>query len=94
MGCVVDEHGHQLIACEVGIELQGPEAIKPLVQEGVGISFLSVHGLRDDFRRKRLARIRLEGADLTRPVSCVHHVDKHLSPTMEAFLELAHRTLG
>ncbi len=68
------------------IELRDPEAVKSLVRAGVGVSFLSVHALADEFSRKRLTRLSVKGMKLTRPVSHVRHVDKHLSPAMETFL--------
>jgi len=73
------------------IELNSPEAIQALVREGIGVSFLSLAGLRDDFRAGSLRRLRVAGLRLRRPILVVRHPEKHLSPAMTAFLALAQR---
>jgi DNA-binding transcriptional LysR family regulator len=70
------------------IELRGPEEVKVLVRAGVGISFMSLHGLTREKGRQRLARLAVAGLRLPRPVFLARHVDKHSSPVMEAFLSL------
>ena len=76
------------------IELNCPEAVKALVASGVGVSFMSLHGLRDDFRRGRLRRIRVRGLDLTRPIFAARHNDKRESPSMAALLGEVRRTFS
>ena len=70
------------------LELGCPEAVKALVAAGVGISFTSVHGLRvhTGAARGRLRRLAVAGLSLRRPIYLVRHRDKHVSPTMAAFL--------
>jgi DNA-binding transcriptional LysR family regulator len=70
------------------IELHSPEAVKALVAAGVGFSFMSVHGLEEDFRRQRLRKLNLSGLRLKRPIYLIRHADKHDSPVMEAFLDI------
>lgn len=70
------------------IELSSPEAIKALVRAGVGISFMSIHGLKDEFQQGHVSRINLPGPRLYRPIYLVRHPDKHMSLAIRRFLEL------
>ena len=76
------------------IEVQGPEAGKILVAAGMGFSFMSVHGLRNELRRKRLARLPVTRLRLRRTIRLVRHRDKHDTPVMEAFLALVRSALS
>ncbi len=69
------------------ITLGCPEAVKAVVAGGLGFSFLSVHGLKDDFQRGRLKKLKIAGFLLKRPLFCVRHLEKHTSPVMEAFIQ-------
>jgi len=75
------------------IELNCPEAVKTLVAAGIGFSFMSVHGLRDDFRQKRLKRLAVAGFSLKRPIYLVSHVEKHDTPVMKAFMDIVRGAL-
>jgi LysR family transcriptional regulator, low CO2-responsive transcriptional regulator len=77
------------VSMETAIELDSPEAIKALVASGVGISFLSRSGLADDLERRRVVLLPVAGMNLVRPLYQVTHGDKHLSPVMKTFIELA-----
>lgn len=68
------------------IELHSPEAVKVLVSAGVGISFISAHGLGKELRQKRLKKLPVLGLSLKRPIDLVRHPDKQTSPAMETFL--------
>ncbi len=70
------------------IELEHPEAVKPLVAAGVGISFMSIHGLQREIRRRQFKKLPVTGLRLERPIFLVRHADKHTSPVMETFLTL------
>ncbi|MHC4136153.1 MAG: LysR family transcriptional regulator [Planctomycetota bacterium] len=76
------------------IELHSPEAIKALVAAGVGFSFMSVHALKDELRRKRLKRLPVTGLRLRRPIYLVRHTHKHTSPVMETFLAIVRAALA
>lgn len=71
------------------VELNSPEAIKALVREGVGLSFMSIHGLRKELREGSLRRLPIAGLKLKRPILVVRHPGKHVSPAMESFTALA-----
>jgi len=70
------------------ILLHSPEAAKSLVGAGVGISFMSLYGLRVEFRQKKLKKLSVTGMKLRRPIYIARHADKHVSPAMEAFLKI------
>ncbi len=70
------------------VEVRGAEDVKVLVEAGLGISFLSVHGLARELEEGRLARLRLTGLPLRRPIYLVRHADKRVSPVMAAFREM------
>ena len=73
------------VALDRVIELDSPEAIKRMVEAGVGISFMSRLGLEEELEQGRLVRIPLASLDLDRPLFHVQHVRKHPSPVMAAF---------
>ena len=75
------------------IELTCPETCKALVRAGIGLSFMSVHGLRSEFRAKRLVRIPVTGMPLKRPIFLARHSEKRNSPVMETFLQIVERAL-
>jgi len=75
------------------IELTCPETCKALVQAGIGLSFMSVHGLRSEIRAKRLVRIPVTGMSLKRPIFLARHSKKRNSPVMETFLQIVESTL-
>jgi len=74
------------------IELTCPETCKALVMAGIGISFMSLHGLRSEIRTKRVVRIPVTGMPLKRPIFLARHSDKRNSPVMESFLAIVEST--
>lgn len=75
------------------IELTCPETCKALIMAGIGISFMSLHGLRSEIRTKRIVRISVTGMPLKRPIFLARHHDKRNSPVMESFLAIVERAL-
>jgi DNA-binding transcriptional LysR family regulator len=84
----------QGVRIERSLELGCPETVKATVAAGVGISFLSVHGLRTGSHRSRLQRLPVAGLDLRRPIYAAWHRDKHLSPVMTVFLDMLRAALA
>jgi DNA-binding transcriptional LysR family regulator len=74
------------------IEMNYPEGVKALVAAGVGLSFMSVHGLADDLDRGRLKVLDIPDFDLCRPIYVVRHRDKYVSPAMSEFQRLVAQT--
>ncbi len=68
------------------IELSSPEGIKELVAAGIGVSFLSIHGLRHEIRQRRLHPLRIKGFGMGRPIYAIRHQKKHESAAMAALL--------
>ncbi len=62
--------------------------MKALVAAGVGISFMSIHGLKREIRRRQFRKLPVTGLRLERPICLLRHADKHTSPVMERFLTL------
>lgn len=75
-------------AIRKSIELTCPETCKALVRAGIGISFMSVHGLRSEIGAKSLVKIPVMEMSLKRPIFLARHSEKRNSPVMEAFLQI------
>jgi DNA-binding transcriptional LysR family regulator len=75
---------------EVGhaIELSCPEGIKALVAADVGFSYMSLHGLSKEIRRRELVTLDVRDLTLSRSLYLIRHRDKHISPVMQAFSQL------
>jgi DNA-binding transcriptional LysR family regulator len=80
-------------AIRKSIELGCPEACKALVRAGIGLSFMSIHGLRSEFRAGRLVRVPVTGLSLKRPIFLARHSEKRKSPVMEGFLRVVESAL-
>ena len=70
------------------IELGCPEAVRSLVVAGVGFTYMSRLAVGTELRRKRLQRLPVKGLRLRRTIFVIRHVDKHVSPVLEAFLSI------
>jgi DNA-binding transcriptional LysR family regulator len=70
------------------IEMSCPEGVKALVAAGVGISYMSIHGLADDLAQKRFRLLDVRGFDLRRSIYAIQHKDKHVSAPMKEFRKL------
>lgn len=73
------------------IELASPEGIKALVGAGLGVSFMSIHGLRREFADGRLGPVAIKGLRLERPIYLIRHAQKHESPAAKAFCAILRR---
>ena len=71
------------------VEVPGPEAAKVIVAAGVGLSFGSQRGLSNLGGSPSLVALPVADFDVTRTLSLVHHVDKHMTPALQAFIRLA-----
>ena len=72
----------------VAMEMSSPEAIKKLVEVGVGASVLPVRSVRSEVRSGALVVLRVRGAHLTRTLGVVRARGRTPSPGAAAFLEL------
>ena len=70
------------------MEVHSSEAVKNLVTARLGFSFMSIHGLRNEIRHKKLTLLDVKNLPLSRQIYLVHHAKKHISPIMESFLDI------
>jgi len=67
------------------------EAIKRMVNEGVGVGFVPSICVHDEEARGELAIINVEGISRKRQLCLVHRTDDSLSPAAEAFVKVTMR---
>ncbi|MEN9479848.1 MAG: hypothetical protein RLZZ298_1243 [Pseudomonadota bacterium] len=77
----------------IQLQLEHTEAIKRVVEAGLGLSCLSRVALRDAFRRGSLVEIKTPQFNLQRHFYFVQHRQRHISPASRTFLALC-RELG
>jgi len=77
----------------IQLQLEHTEAIKRVVEAGLGLSCLSRVSLRDAFRRGSLVEIKTPQFNLQRHFYFVQHRQRHISPASRTFLALC-RELG
>jgi DNA-binding transcriptional LysR family regulator len=70
----------------VAMELDNTEAIKRLVEVGLGRSIISGFAVRDDVRAGRLVARKLD-PPFSRPIGIARRRDKPLTPALAAFLD-------
>lgn len=69
------------------LELGAIEAIKNAVAAGLGISFVSRLAIQTEEKLGTLVVVPVEGLDLRRPLYCLQHKRRHVTPATEAFLD-------
>jgi DNA-binding transcriptional LysR family regulator len=85
----VDEH-----LAEVGLtpgrvmEMSSPEAMRKLVESGVGVSCLPWQTVRESVEEGTLKVLRVVGVDLSRQIGLVWRKGRYFSPAIQAFLDL------
>jgi DNA-binding transcriptional LysR family regulator len=82
-----------LAQVSIQLQLEHTEAIKRVVEAGLGLSCLSRVSLRDAFRRGSLVEIKTPQFNLQRHFYFVQHRQRHISPASRTFLALC-RELG
>lgn len=78
------------LGAEVNITLHfdNLQMIKEAVAHRVGISIMPARLMMDDIAQGRLAAIRIDGAQLFRPLGIIHRKKKRFNRVAQAFLEL------
>lgn len=71
------------------MELGHTEAIKKVVEAGLGISCISKRCIKDEVNYGKLMVIPIEGLKIKRDLYVIHHKDKYISKTINTFLEFA-----
>lgn len=72
----------------VAMEISSPEAIKKLVEVGLGFAFLPARSVKAEVREGRLASPVLAGVRLERRLGLIRVKGRYLSPAAEAFASL------
>ena len=80
-------HEHK-VTVEVGLRFDNVAMIKQAVAHGAGLSIMPERVMRDDIRQGRLKALRLEPAELYRPVRIVHRRRKVFSEVANGLLDL------
>lgn len=88
-GMVEREFDRRGISPSIAMEISSPEAIKKLVEVGLGFSFLPEQSVRQEVREKRLAAPAITGLRLDRKIGIVRMKELYFSPAARAFLETA-----
>lgn len=76
------------IAPRVAMEISSPEAIKKLVEAGLGFSFLPARSVRAEIREGKVASPALAGMRLDRKLGLFRVKGRYLSPAAAAFAAL------
>jgi LysR family transcriptional regulator, transcriptional activator of the cysJI operon len=76
------------VSVDVVLHFDNLEMIKETVAHNVGISILPERAMREDLRQNRLVAIRLNPADLFRPVRIIHRRRKLLGEAAAGLLKL------
>jgi LysR family transcriptional regulator, transcriptional activator of the cysJI operon len=76
------------VSVETVLHFDNLEMIKQAVAHGVGVSIMPERAMREDVRSGRLAAVRLEPAELFRPVRIVHRRRKVMSEAMNGLLSV------
>ncbi len=74
---------------KVAMELDNVEAIKKMIEAGLGISLLPFVSVKAEVENAKLSLIKLKvDSEADRKLSIIYRKDKYLSATLKAFLEL------
>ncbi len=75
----------------VTLELSNNEAIKRAVEQGLGLSIISEHVVREEIERKKLKPIPLTDPTLKRKFYLIYHKDKYLSQPFQMFVQIVNQ---
>jgi len=76
------------ISVSIPLELSNNEAIKRAVEEGIGLSLISEHVVKEEVKRKKLISIPLIDPALTRKFYLIYHKEKYLSQPFQMFISM------
>jgi DNA-binding transcriptional LysR family regulator len=76
------------IRFQTTMELDHTEAIKQGVMAGLGVSFVSVYGVRGEVATGRLRAVRLRGIRVQRHFHVIHHEARRVTASARAFMEM------
>lgn len=87
--------GNAGVQPHVVMELDNVEAIKKMVQAGLGVSMLPWLAVEEDISAGRLVAIAVAGVGPTeRPISAIYREDKYLSAALKEFVAVLRNEIG
>ena len=85
---IVDERFAEVgVAPRVVMEMRSPEAMRKLVEAGVGISFLPSLTIRESISAGTLREVDVDGVAFSRDIGVAWRRGRYFSPALEALLE-------
>jgi DNA-binding transcriptional LysR family regulator len=75
------------LSVSISLELSNNEAIKRAVEQGMGLSLISEHVVREEIHGKKLKAIPFSDPSLKRKFYLIHHKDKYLSQPLQIFIQ-------
>ena len=92
---IVDERlGEEGLSPSVVMEMRSPEAMRKLVEAGVGISFLPELTVRESLNRGVLRRVRVHGIEFGREIGIAWRRGRYFSPAIRALMEAVFARYG
>ncbi len=86
---VEERVGRKGVSMRVVMDLASNEAIKRVVEDGLGISFISKYVVKKEVDQGLLRMVTLADERIMRKFFIIYHEDKYLSNTLKAFLKVA-----
>ena len=85
---IVDEHFTEVgITPRVVMEMRSPEAMRKLVEAGVGVSFLPRIAVAESLRAGTLKEVRVTGLSLHRQIGLAWRQGRYFGPAVRALVE-------
>ncbi len=79
------------IELETNYEISNSEAIKRLVEQGIGVAFISNNMVSEEVKSGRLVAVPVEEKTFKRKYYMIHHSDKYFSKPLKDFVDLVHQ---
>ncbi|MBM4340448.1 MAG: LysR family transcriptional regulator [Deltaproteobacteria bacterium] len=79
------------ISVSIPLELSNNEAIKRAVEEGIGLSLISEHVVKEEVKRKKLKSVPLIDPALIRKFYLIYHKEKYLSQPFQMFISMVNQ---
>ncbi|MCL2481431.1 MAG: LysR family transcriptional regulator [Spirochaetaceae bacterium] len=79
------------INANIHYEISNNETIKRLVEQGLGIAFISNNMVSEEVKTGRLIALPVEDKNFKRKYYMIHHSDKYFSKPLKDFVDLVHQ---
>ncbi len=85
---VLREFQSRKVPLNMWVEMPTIEAIRKLVQSGMGVAFLPRMCVEEEIERKLLCEVKVKELHVERKIRLVYHAKRALSHAAKAFLEV------